>query len=147
MGVLYPRDWCYVNGHWERRLSCSSKWHDWGRWVLLGILIFAAIVLFFAFACISSRRRRRQGLRPYMGTGWTTYYYNNNQPPPSYPPPQYTPAEGYYGQNASYYGQQPGPQQQGVELQPPQNAYRGDNNAYPPPSSPPPAHFGTVPKQ
>lgn len=143
MGVLERRDrWC-TNGFSTYR---CSKWHSWGRWALLALVIAGVFLFFFLFACASARRRRRQGLQPYMGTGWTTYRYNNNnnnnQYPPQ-PPPAYTPADGYYGPNPNYYGHPP-PQQQGVELQPPQNAYRGDNYIYPPPSSPPPAH---MPKQ
>lgn len=31
---------CYGN-------NCNSTWNSWGRWVLLGCLIFAAFLIFF----------------------------------------------------------------------------------------------------
>lgn len=76
-------------------------------------------------------------------------------PPPYYPPPpQYSaqdqggnpPPGGYkYGPNDGYYGSnQPGDgyyagNQEGIQLQPPQNAYhRAADNDYAPPPGPPP---------
>lgn len=77
-------------------------------------------------------------------------------PPPGPPPPnqpiygQQPHADPYYQQNAppqysanpqnyGYFGAQNGPpQQQGIELQQPQNAYAG--GGYAPPPGPPPAN-------
>ncbi|PGG99075.1 hypothetical protein AJ80_09407 [Polytolypa hystricis UAMH7299] len=121
------------------RVSCST-WHGWGRWVALAVLVGAAFLCFFAFACLSSRRRRRAGRQPFRGTGWAAGPHPPH-PPPQYqpPPPQYTAQNGYYppnqhqghGENQGYFGGQ----QSGVELQPPQNAYQP---VYAPPPGPPP---------
>ena len=49
--------------------------------------------------CITARRRRRQGLSPYRGTGWAA-----GVPPPGHGPAQYTgapAAQPYYGNNAT----------------------------------------------
>ncbi|KXL42916.1 MAG: hypothetical protein FE78DRAFT_72975 [Acidomyces sp. 'richmondensis'] len=117
----------------------NSAWYNWGRWVVLGAVILGAFLIFFLCACITARRRRRMGYRPYYGTGWTLgrtppgqgsaqynpgyynqnyeaqpYYWNNaNQPPPSYPQSQSQP---YYARGND------------VELQPPQAAYAPPKN-------------------
>ena len=87
------------------------------------------------------------------GTGWVPGYqnvkpneaYNNPAPPytPNPVPNQYTgntfnSNDGYYGQrNQQNYGY--GGQQNGIELQTPQQSYqRGGDNVYTPPSGPPP---------
>lgn len=104
--------------------------------------------------CFNARRRRRQGLPPRYGTGWTTakwgnqqsYYnnqpYNGGAPAPPYSPPaqnyQYT---GHtFNSNDGYYGQQ-----SGVELQPPKNTYAGQPGGepvYEAPQGPPPGKGG-----
>jgi len=121
MGVLERRERCYYDSGYY---VCTSTWSDWGRWVALVIIIIAAFLVFFLFACISARRRRRQGLSPMYGTGWVS------APPPAQynqqPPPQYTPSGGYYSG-----------QQNGVELQQPQNAYVGGQQVYQEPAGPP----------
>ncbi|KIX03618.1 uncharacterized protein Z518_07171 [Rhinocladiella mackenziei CBS 650.93] len=130
---------------------CRSAWYDWGRWVALGIIIFAAILFFFLFSCWSARRRRRAGRQPFYGTGWAgrtpwghspaTYnpHYQTQQQPHynQQAPPTYNQTQnygGYYGENQGYFGGR----QTDVEMQPPQNAYRGGDNVYEPPSGPPP---------
>ncbi|KAL1306685.1 hypothetical protein AAFC00_005355 [Neodothiora populina] len=139
---IYGYNNCYYGN------CTSSRWSSWGRWVLLGCLIAAAIILFFLFSCLTARRRRRQGYAPYRGTGWALaghgpaqytsqphygngaqpmqqqrpYYNNSNNPPP---PPAYTPPA-----NQSYYGNNPN-----IELQQPETAYSGQ---YAPPKDPPP---------
>lgn len=124
--------------------------------VVLGALIVGAFLIFLIFSCITARRRRRQGQQPWRGTGWAA-----GVPPPGHGPAQYTGAppqqyngntsaappysppanQGYYGQgynsgsNQGYFGGQ----QQGVELQQPENAYaRGGEEVYSPPAGPPP---------
>ena len=124
--------------------------------VVLGALVAGAFLIFLIFSCITARRRRRQGQTPWRGTGWAA-----GAPPPGHGPAQYTGAppqqyngnaaaappysppanQGYYGQgynsgtNQGYFGGQ----QQGVELQQPENAYaRGGENVYSPPAGPPP---------
>ncbi|KAK2754370.1 hypothetical protein FQN54_007014 [Arachnomyces sp. PD_36] len=130
----------------DNRYENCSGWSYWGRWVVLAVIIALAFLGFFLWACYSSRRRRRMGLHPLRGTGWAG---RNVQPLPQYqqqyydpnggtypPPPQYQgPSPAYMNQNPSYYGGQ----QQGVELQQPQNAYHGGQNVYAPPPGPPPA--------
>ncbi|KAL9597377.1 MAG: hypothetical protein Q9219_005186 [cf. Caloplaca sp. 3 TL-2023] len=118
--------------------------------------------------CITARRRRRQGMTPYRGTGWAA-----GRTPPGHAPAQYTGAQPYYGggapnqynnqpaaqpvysppPNQNYYGNQGsnqgyfGGQQSGVELQSPNNTYqppRGGDQVYNPPAGPPPGKDGIV---
>lgn len=114
--------------------------------------------------CINARRRRKRGMSPMYGTGWipaggpkNNYQnhggYYNNQPYNGAPAPPYSgpsngiPSQqtgttfnsndGYYGNHNNSYGQQ-----QGVELQPPQNAYhgqRGGDTVYEAPHGAPPS--------
>lgn len=95
-------------------------------------------------SCLTARRRRKAGRKPFYGTGWAARPgQNNNQynAQPYYanqPAPPYDAAtnnnNGYYsgGANQNYYGQQ-----NGVELQQPQPSYGG--GGYAPPPGPPPA--------
>lgn len=140
------------NGYSSYYGGCSSTWEVWARWVVLGLIILGAILIFFLFSCISSRRRRRMGYQPYRGTGWAmgrtplghapaTYnqqpYHagqpqqeNNYYQSSSNPPPAYGASQGYYGGRND------------VELQSPPAAYGGYNrgdNAYAAPPGPPPA--------
>ncbi|PIG84466.1 CP2 transcription factor [Aspergillus arachidicola] len=138
----------YCRDRWGNIYRCRSSWHNWGRWVLLAIIIAVALIAFFFYACLSARKRRRHGQRPIYGTGWIP----GTQPPPGqwqqqqYPsqpppaPPGYQPSteHGYgqnYGPNQGYFGQQ----QYGSELQQPPNAYARDG-VYSPPVGPPPGH-------
>lgn len=128
-----------------------SGWYWWGRWVFAGLAILF-VLLVFAAAFRNSRRRRKQGVQPMYGTGWMA-----PAPPPYYPPPpQYTPQGGPYGpppggykvgENDGYYGGNyggnygGGPQQEGIQLQQPQNTYHRSADAggdYAPPPGPPP---------
>ena len=89
------------------------------------------------------------------GTGWMPYtggnkynqnpngYYNNNQPynggaaPPYSPQVENQQTGNTFNSNEGYYGHHG----QGVEMQPPQNAYypqRGGNNVYEAPAGAPP---------
>ena len=123
--------------------------------IVLAAIIVGAFFLFLIFACITARRRRRQGIHPYRGTGWAA-----GNTPSGHAPAQYTGAEPYYGNNnvaappyspsnnQDYYNQgfntganqgYFGGQQQGVELQQPENAYaRGGEQVYSAPPGPPP---------
>jgi hypothetical protein len=139
----------YQNGY---RYCNRSAWNSWQRWVVLVVVVVAFFLLFIMCSCITARRRRKAGAKPFYGTGWAARpgqynaqpYYNNNQnyqaPPPQYSAnnqPQY--GQPQYGANQGYYGQQ-----NGVELQPPQAAYRGDGgeSGYMPPPGPPPGKGG-----
>ncbi|EME41968.1 hypothetical protein DOTSEDRAFT_72911 [Dothistroma septosporum NZE10] len=138
----------------ERRETCYntiygvqcyySRWDRWGRWVLLGVILFVAILIFFLFSCISSRRRRKVGQKPIMGTGWAAAgqpQYNSAPMQQNYqnPPPQYQQNNAQYGQNADYYGgNQYG---NNTQYQPPVGAPPNESyGQYAPPSGPPPAH-------
>lgn len=100
-------------------------------------------------SCLTARRRRKAGRKPFYGTGWAARpgLYNNqnnnqynaqpyyaNQPAPPYDAATNNNNNGYYGggANQNYYGQQ-----NGVELQQPQPSYGG--GGYAPPPGPPPA--------
>lgn len=110
--------------------------------------------------CLSQRRRRKAGSKPYYGTGWTyklpggggqqyNPQYNQQQ---GYQAPQTygnqnqgynqsVPQGGYYGGNnttgggaaASYFGGQ----RNDPEMQSPQNVYN-NGSGYAPPAGPPP---------
>ncbi|KAI9840717.1 MAG: hypothetical protein M1837_001340 [Sclerophora amabilis] len=147
-----------------------SPWSSYGRWIALVVIVAFFFLVFFLCACFSARRRRRRGFSPYRGTGWLggktppghapamytggqapaappygeqygQSYGPGQQYPPQAPPPQYN---NYDASNQGYYG---GGQQNGIELQSPQNVYqqpqsynRGEGQGYAPPTSPPPAH-------
>lgn len=152
------------------RRCYSSPYNSWGRWVTLAAVLVAFFLLFFLCSCFSARRRRRRGLRPFYGTGFLggktppghapATYYNGpqDQAQPQYgntynqgsmnnnegtvPPYSSAPPSGAYqgnqptGANQGYYGQQ-----NGVELQAPQNSYQpphAGENVYAPPPGPPP---------
>lgn len=89
------------------------------------------------------------GARPMYGTGWVsapfghgaaTYnpnYRNQQAAPQQSAPPNYQQG-GYYGENQGYFGGQ----QTGTELREPENAYRGGDTVYTPPTGPPPKKEG-----
>lgn len=147
------RDVCY-DGYYNRTYSCyRSRWDSWGRWVALVVIIVAVLILAFIFSCINARRRRRRGMAPMYGTGWipagvpkNNYQnnggYYNNQPYNGAPAPPYSgPSNGApipnqqtgttFNSNDGYYGQNNGGYGQGVEMQPPQNAYHGQRGGEP----------------
>ncbi|KAJ5783642.1 uncharacterized protein N7518_009319 [Penicillium psychrosexuale] len=146
MPALYPR---YCSGYFGDN-DCYSTWDSWGRWVAFAVIVGVAFLIFFGFACFNARRRRTHGQRPLTGTGWMAP--PPGPPPPNQPiyqqppygdpyyqqnaPPQYTPNPQNYG----YFGAQNAPpQQQGIELQQPPNAYTANSpHGYAPPPGPPP---------
>lgn len=108
-------------------------------------------------SCISSRRRRKAGRKPFYGTGWAgnvrpfgqAQYnpnYNTQQPygqQPAYGQGGYNAAPPNYNQSTGGYGQ-PGGEAAGYY-----GAQRGDvemNNAggYAPPAGPPPGKSDVV---
>lgn len=121
----------------------GSRWYDWGRWVLAGIVVVVFILTLLLLAR-NTRRRRRNGIAPLRGTGWMA-----PGPAPPYqhqpPPPQYSASPAVYpqgtgqkfNQNDGYYGQQ-----QGIQLQSPPNSYQPPQQyggeTYAPPQGPPP---------
>ncbi|KAJ8098005.1 hypothetical protein POJ06DRAFT_26715 [Lipomyces tetrasporus] len=137
--------------------TCSG-WYYWGRWILLGVIIVIALLLFWLFICMRNRRRSKSGLPPAYGTQWMGFGsgWRNQGPAPvqsqntgpgayyagAYPqqgtsaPPAYA-----YNENYQQQPQQPGTMQQGSYNSPYQQrsgeAYEMQN--YPPPTSPPPA--------
>lgn len=133
--------------------GCQSGWYNWGRWVVLGIIVVVFFLLFFICSCLSARRRKRANRVPIYGTGWagrTPFGHGQAQYNPNYPqqeiqppynntqsnaPPAYNQTSGgYYGQNQGYFGGQ----QTGTELQEPTNSYRAAENVYQAPTGPPP---------
>jgi len=48
----------------------NSRWGNWGRWVLLAVIIAVALIAFFLVSCLNARRRRKQGVTPMYGTSW-----------------------------------------------------------------------------
>ncbi|RJE24478.1 hypothetical protein PHISCL_03170 [Aspergillus sclerotialis] len=138
MAVL-PREDCRYHDIYG---NCrSSRWDDWGRWVVFAVIVGCALIVFFLFACFNARRRRNRGLRPVPGTAWMAPppyppppqpYYADPQYQQHHAPPQYTPSPQAYG----YFGGQT----TGIELQQPPNSYQqAGDRVYPPPPVPPPA--------
>ncbi|KAK9355012.1 hypothetical protein V1523DRAFT_406576 [Lipomyces doorenjongii] len=129
-----------------------------GRWILLGVIIVAGLLLFWLFVCVRNRRRAKAGLPPAYGTHWMGYgggYNWNNQPTAPVQPQNTGPGAYYagtypqqgsaappaYTYNANYQ-QQPGVTQPGYPNIGPNEARSGDAyemHDYPPPTSPPPA--------
>jgi len=121
----------------------DSDWWQWGRWVLLAVIIAVAIICFLFFEGVSCRRVRR-GQRPITGTGWLippSYYESQQQHQqqnahvPTYKAEPGTGDAGHFDQNGNFVPYT-GPQYQLDEYNPP----AGGNNDYPPPSMPPPSH-------
>jgi len=71
----------YPYGYGGYGYPYRSSWSTWGRWVLTGILIFIGVVfvLTMLLCSVLTRRRRRRGLKPIRGFGWTS---RNNNPTP-----------------------------------------------------------------
>ena len=84
----------------------EGGWYDYGRWVLLAIIIFLALAVTWGVR-VFSMNRVRHGRSPPTGTGWMvppSYYQSQQQygnPINSAPP--YNPAMG--DQDAGYYDQ------------------------------------------
>lgn len=36
--------------------QCNSTWNNWARWLVLGLIILAALVIFFLFSYVFSRK-------------------------------------------------------------------------------------------
>ncbi|KAI1383255.1 chitin synthesis regulation, resistance to congo red-domain-containing protein [Hypoxylon trugodes] len=144
--------YCNNSYYSDRYGNCYSAWSWYGRWIFAAVVIVLVLAIFLIWACVNSRRRRRQGLQPMYGTGWMAgqqdgAHYNNpqgynNNPPPAYgaPPGQSYPMQNQYtgttfSPNDGYYGQHEG------VVQPPKNVYNNANankNDYAPPEGPPP---------
>lgn len=132
------------------RVRCrytTSRWHNWGRWLAVALIIAAFLVGVLAFwlvlsliavdalrkslmstSCITAARRRKAGRKPIAGTGWVPnrmFYQTSQAPPPQYGAPAPHAAES----NAGYYGK---------EYQPPAGPPPAQN--YQPPAGPPPVH-------
>ncbi|EME79977.1 uncharacterized protein MYCFIDRAFT_77778 [Pseudocercospora fijiensis CIRAD86] len=92
--------YCYRNT-FGRTVCRGSRWGNWGRWVLLAVVIGVVLLIALLFACISARKRRKNGRKPFYGTGWAargpvTHATENK-------PNVYAEQGGYYGtQNPSY---------------------------------------------
>ncbi|KAI3329307.1 chitin synthesis regulation, resistance to congo red-domain-containing protein [Xylariaceae sp. AK1471] len=140
-GLLNKRYNCPSGYYYSNYNGCvyGGPWYWYGRWIFAAVVIALFFLIFFLWACVNSRRRRRQGARPLYGTGWMAanngQNYNNpqgyNQPPPAYgaPAQSYPMDNRYQTTDGGHYGHQAS----GVE--PPKNVYTGD---YAPPAGPPP---------
>ncbi|KAJ6788616.1 hypothetical protein PWT90_08300 [Aphanocladium album] len=109
------------SGYYRSGSYCyRSSWYSWGRWVLVGALVFAALVFLFLCSCCA-RRRARKGSKPMYGTGWMAgnKWGNNNANQTN------TYDQGY---NQQAYPQQQYPQQGGLDPQYNQGAYQQPPN-------------------
>ncbi|KIW04575.1 uncharacterized protein PV09_04325 [Verruconis gallopava] len=131
---LLKRQTCYTTYYGGVRCY-NSSWYNWGRWVLLGVIILLFILTLF---CLSwtSRRRRARGRRPMYGTGWMS---QGPLAPPPYQPPPPAPAYTPYPQNDNYGPTPPKPTYGGNQSYP-MNDY-GNTNTYAPPAGPPPGQY------
>lgn len=114
-------------------LDGYSGWSSYGRWIVLGVVVGIAVLVWLTICCCN-RRRTRAGAQPVKYTGWATPGFQhpqqtgvtntnsnyNTQPyvapqqqQTTYPMQNYTqyPQTGYPAQNESYAQQ---PYQQGV---------------------------------
>ncbi|KAI1433010.1 chitin synthesis regulation, resistance to congo red-domain-containing protein [Xylaria sp. CBS 124048] len=143
--ALQKRFGCPVGSHFDGfRCVRDSTWHWYGRWILAAIVLGLFFVFIFLYACLKSRRRRRQGMRPMYGTGWmapNNGQYHNNGPQASYndayrqPPPAYGAPGQAYPMNNQFQNTPSNYNQQASGVEPPKNVYTGD---YAPPAGPPP---------
>jgi len=142
--LLVPRCGCQSNGFNtctnEFDDNCNDDWNSWGRWVFFGLFVVGFILVAVGFACLNSRRRRRNGLAPRYGTGWAANGFGRNrwggggdgygQAAPPYnqnAPPVYAQQTGNtFNSNDGYYGQQ-----NGIPLQEPQHSYQPNGNTAP----------------
>ncbi|OAQ72196.1 Chitin synthesis regulation, Congo red resistance, RCR protein [Pochonia chlamydosporia 170] len=158
---LIKRYYYYCDGY-SYSYRCSSRWYDWGRWVVLGGVIFIVLLVLLTCAC-TARRRRRRGAQPMYGTGWMAPVgkhdqnqqhqmnnYNQGYQPEYNQNQGYNQPQGYYN-TPPPYGQQQVPQSTGTTfnpndgyygnaqygVQPPAQAYQRDGG-YAPPAGPPP---------
>ncbi|KAG5519531.1 hypothetical protein PMAC_001686 [Pneumocystis sp. 'macacae'] len=120
--VLWKRHYCDYKSTLQERYDCYSRWNQWGRWVVLSMLLMGIII--FTCICCTNWCRVSEGTRPIRYTGWTV-------PGSTYPPPQ---PYGYPMQPMSSYIP-PGtenhhwPQEQPV---PPYEPSASSNNHQPP---------------
>ncbi|CAN6597572.1 hypothetical protein TRVA0_001S04478 [Trichomonascus vanleenenianus] len=135
--------------------NCSG-WYNWGRWILLGIIIFVFFLIFLA-TCKRTRKRVRSGQAPIYGTAWMVppSYYQSQQQYQQQPVPVYHAQPGvgdagYYDQNGNFVSREIPPSQPGQSsagyVPPPEPAHAPnwqqsgsyEMNNYPPPNYPPP---------
>ncbi|KAF2397988.1 hypothetical protein EJ06DRAFT_532350 [Trichodelitschia bisporula] len=116
---------CYSDSYGYRRCS-RTGWSNWGRWVVLGLVILVFLA-FVSCLCLSSRRRRRRGARPMYGTGWMA---PGPAPPYNAPNPTYNPPPGGNVQYAHYGNSGPPP--------PDYSSRPAGQGEYAPPPGPPP---------
>ncbi|PWI74341.1 hypothetical protein PCL_07655 [Purpureocillium lilacinum] len=154
----------YCNGY---GYCYNSRWYDWGRWVVVGAIIFFCLLILLSCTCVA-RRRRRRGAQPMYGTGWmapagkygqnghemNNYQTGYNQQ--GYDQQQYqqgwnqqagyaNPPPAYGQQHPQYTGTTFNPndgyygQQQGQQygVQQPAHTYQREGNFSPPPGPPP----------
>lgn len=47
--TLEARATCY-DRYYRRYYNCGSAWSNWARWLVLGLIVAAAIIIFMLFA-------------------------------------------------------------------------------------------------
>ncbi|QDS69445.1 hypothetical protein FKW77_005556 [Venturia effusa] len=148
---LVRRRTCYYDAF--GRVRCRSAWGNWGRWLLVGLIVFFFLAFIFC-TCLTSRRRRRRGGKPIYGTGWVpgvggAKVNNNNYQPP---PPQYGAQQNYNTGPGQENGYAPpvtapkpaysGGQQNNYDMPQYNNGGAGANTSYyNPPAGPPPGQY------
>jgi len=77
--------YCYYND-FNDEVCENSYWDGTGRWILLGVIVGVFMlftVSYLLFACMTSRRRQKQGMKPYYGTAWAAPpAYSRDDPHP-----------------------------------------------------------------
>ena len=118
----------------------GSGWYNYGRWILLGVIVGLAVLAYLVI-CGCNRRRTRLGHGPVKYTGWAT---------PGFSHPQQTGTTGQYpmqstntyNPNQAYNYNQPSGQQQNGGYPNPNNTYASNQAYYNAPSAPPPQYGG-----
>ncbi|KPI39410.1 uncharacterized protein AB675_5107 [Cyphellophora attinorum] len=132
----------YCRDRYGRVYQCNSSWYNWGRWVAVGVIIAAALVLFFLCSTPTTQGRPQAILRYRLGShGWPGAVQSQLSEhsatqlwlPGNNMPNNNTSAPPTYGQQGGYYG---GQQNTGAA----QDYYSGNRGGdYAPPAGPPPA--------
>lgn len=142
----YYSDGCYGWG-----CGGNSGWNNWGRWILLALII-GVFLISFLLVCTTNKRRLNRGQQPITGTSWIVppTYHQSEQQYQSQAAPPYNPnansdptAAGYYDQsgnfvNTSHHGAGYSNHQGGYTSNDAYGPPPGD--AYGPPPGPPPGH-------
>lgn len=130
--------------------SCSgnSGWNNWGRWILLALII-GVFLISFLLVCTTNKRRLNRGQQPITGTSWIVppSYNQSEQQYQSQAAPPYNPnansdptAAGYYDQSGNFVNTH----NTGGGYSNGHDAGYSRHDDYAPPAGPPPGHNSNI---